>query len=49
MILSLQLSGHTLLYIHEAAKNGHTKVIELLLSRGADVNSLDNVSNSIMM
>ena len=42
--LSFQ-SGCTLLYI--ALKKGHTQVVELLLSKGAYVNSVNKVSTSI--
>ena len=44
MSLSLQV-GYTPL--HTAARNGHIQVAELLISRGADKNSLDNVSNDV--
>ena len=30
--------------LHRAVENGHTQVVELLLSRGADVNCEDSVS-----
>ena len=33
--------------LHYAANSGHTEVARLLLDRGADVNSKDEVSNVI--
>ena len=36
--------------MHKAAENGHLKVVEILLSKGAELNSWDKVStyNNVM-
>jgi ankyrin repeat protein len=39
--------GHTAL--HEAAEQGHTAVVTLLLERGADINTTNNVSGIVLV
>ena len=48
IVLLLQVSKNTAL--HRAADNGHLKIVEILLSEGAEVDSRDIVStcNNVM-
>ena len=43
-ILLSQLSGENAL--HKAVRDGNTELLEMLLSRGADVNNMNKVSIS---
>ncbi len=43
-LLHLQ-NGETAIYI--ASKNGHVKVVEMLVAHGADVNLVDEVSQLV--
>ena len=45
-LISLQVN---ITPLHNAANNGHTAVCELLITKGANVNALDNVSDCVMV
>ena len=34
--------------LHEAARNGHTSVVDILIYSGATVDVIDNVSNNVV-
>ena len=33
--------------LHEAARNGHTEIVQALISAGADLNALDENGNTV--